>query len=322
MEDRLELALKKHGKLVIDGSMATMLERMGCKLNGNLWTARVLADHPNMVKEVHLQYLRAGADCNITCSYQATIPGLLENGFSLMDAEKVIRRSVSIFYEAREQWWTCEGGKDLGRIYPICLASIGSYGAYLSDGSEYFGRYGVDNSTLRQFHESRFNLLLEEKPDYLIFETMPSLSEVLILAELAEKKSIDYWVSFSCVDGKHICEGDKIYECGKLLSDGHPHLKMIGVNCTEPKYVESLIQELREGCDLPIAVYPNSKTWNNEKKIWCGGNETIPFREYAIRYYNAGAVAVGGCCTTTTTHIRQVAEVRQQITSTAFHKFE
>ncbi|MBR3570856.1 MAG: homocysteine S-methyltransferase [Oscillibacter sp.] len=311
--DRLQEALQECGRLVIDGSMSAALEHLGCKLNDKLWTARVLAEHPEMVKEVHLQYLRAGADCHITCSYQATVPGLLESGFSQPEAEEIIRRSVRAFYEAREQWLEREGGKDSGRVRPICLAGIGPYGAYLADGSEFVGGYGVDDKTLRTFHESRVRLLLEEKPDYLLFETMPCFREVLIAAELAEEAEADYWVSFSCLDGKRICEGDEIRTCAEALSKGHPHLKAIGVNCVKPRFVESLIRELRAGCDLPIVAYPNSgETWNPVKKIWYGGAENVSFKEYALRYYAAGAAAVGGCCTTADSHIRQVAEARRE----------
>ena len=310
--DRLQEALAQCGRLVIDGSMSTALEHLGCKLNDKLWTARVLAEHPEYVKEVHLQYLRAGADCHITCSYQATVPGLLENGFTAPEAAEIIRRSVRVFREAREEWWEREGGRESGRVYPIGLAGIGPYGAYLSDGSEYVGRYGVDDETLRAFHESRIRLLLEEKPDYLLFETMPSFREVLIAAELAEKSGADYWVSFSCLDGKHICEGDEIRQCAETLSKGHPHLKAIGVNCVKPQFVESLIHELKAGCDLPVIAYPNSgETWEPVQKIWYGGAEKVSFGEHARRYYAAGAAAIGGCCTTVDFHIRQVAEVRR-----------
>ena len=234
---------------------------------------------------------------------------------SLEDAEEIIRRSVRVFQEAREQWWEQEGGKDSGRVYPVCLAAVGPYGAYLANGSEYVGRYGVSDDTLREFHDSRVRLLLEEHPDYLLFETMPSHNEVLIVTELTEQFGADYWVSFSCLDGKHICEGDMIRDCAEALSHGHPHLKMIGVNCTKPQYVESLIHELQSGCDLPIAVYPNSgETWEPVKKIWYGGSGKVSFGEYARRYYAAGASAVGGCCTTVDTHIRQVAQARQSLT--------
>lgn len=311
--DRLQEALRQCGRLVIDGSMSTALEHMGCRLKDKLWTARVLAEHPEFVKEVHLQYLRAGADCHITCSYQATLPGLVESGFTEAEAEQIIRRSVRVFREARETWWEQEDGKHAGRVYPIGLAGIGPYGAYLANGAEFTGRYGVDDDTLTAFHESRIRFLLAEKPDYLLFETMPCFREVMLATELAERLDADYWVSFSCLDGRHICEGDEIRRCAEILAAERPHLKAVGVNCVKPRYVESLIHELKAGCTLPVVVYPNSgETWEPVKKIWYGGAEQVSFGEYARRYYAAGADAVGGCCTTVDSHIRQVAQARRE----------
>ena len=54
------------GILIIDGSMSTALEKMGLDLNHKLWTAKALAENPEMVKQVHMDYFRAGADCGIT----------------------------------------------------------------------------------------------------------------------------------------------------------------------------------------------------------------------------------------------------------------
>ena len=132
MRISLEETLKKAGGiLVIDGSMATALEGLGCDLNNSLWTAKALERQPKLVKQVHLDYFRAGADCGITCSYQATIPGLKKNGCSEAEAEALIVRSVEIFNGVRENWWQNEG-KAQGRVYPLCLAGIGPYGAYLA----------------------------------------------------------------------------------------------------------------------------------------------------------------------------------------------
>ena len=174
--------LSREKYLIIDGSMSTALEQLGCNLNDRLWTARVLADHPELVKEVHLQYLRAGADLHISASYQATIQGLTENDYSLEEAEEVIRRSVRMFKEARSEWWEAEGRK-AGRNWPLVGGAIGPYGAYLADGSEYRGHYGVSDETLYEFHRRRMELLAEEGSDFLLIETQPSLREALIAAK-------------------------------------------------------------------------------------------------------------------------------------------
>lgn len=308
--------LEQCGQLVIDGSMSTALEQMGVNLNHKLWTAKALVECPEKVKQVHWNYFHAGADCGITCSYQATIPGLMNAGYTQAEAEHIITESVRLFLEAREEWWQAEG-KAAGRAWPLCLAGIGPYGAYLADGSEYRGSYGVSDETLREFHQRRMQLLWEAGADALLIETQPSLSEVLIEADLAEQLGADYWVSFSCRDGSRINEGDRIADCAKVLSQGHPHLRMIGVNCTKPVYIDSLIRELRQATSLPIAVYPNSgEEYDPVTKTWHGAQDGKSFYDYALSYFKNGADAVGGCCTTTEVHVQQVDEARA-----AFRKF-
>lgn len=308
----IQEVLDKNGIMVIDGSMSTALEALGANTNSRLWTAAALVDEPELVKQVHLDYFRAGADCGITCSYQATIPGLMEHGYSLEEAEKIIADSVRIFIEARDEWWE-EEGRDAGRVYPVCLAGIGPYGAYLADGSEYRGNYGVDRETLYDFHRRRMEILAEAGADVLLIETQPSLSEALIEAEIAEDLGVDYWISFSCRDGLRINEGDLIRDCAAELSKGHPGLKMIGVNCSKPEYIVSLIHEIRNATDIPVGVYPNSGLiYDPSTKTWTAPDGSLDFAAYALDYMKAGALAVGGCCTTDASHIRQVTEVRDK----------
>lgn len=90
--------------------MGTALEHLGANLNNSLWTARVLLDQPELVKKVHLDYFHAGADAGITCSYQATIPGLMANGLS----EKKPRISLSVQSRSSRKPVT-SGGKKKAR---------------------------------------------------------------------------------------------------------------------------------------------------------------------------------------------------------------
>lgn len=312
MKASLEQILAKEGVMVIDGSMSTALEQLGADLNTSLWTAMTLARQPELVRQVHVNYFRAGADCGITCSYQATIPGLERHGFSRAQAEDVIASAVRVFLDARESWWR-EEGEAADRVYPLCLAGVGPYGAYLANGSEYTGNYGVSDGELYDFHRRRMEVLWEAGADLLLIETQPSLREALIEARIAEELGADYWVSFSCRDRWHICEGDRIRDCAAALSEGHPHLRMLGVNCSKPEYITNLIGEIKRGSDLPVAVYPNSgETYDPTTKKWASSENGVDFGVWALDYMKAGAAAVGGCCTTAEGHVRQVVEAREQ----------
>lgn len=314
MRISLEETLKKTGGiLVIDGSMATALEGLGCDLNNSLWTAKALERQPELVKQVHLDYFRAGADCGITCSYQATIPGLKKNGCSEAEAEALIVRSVEIFNEVRENWWQNEG-KAQGRVYPLCLAGIGPYGAYLANGAEYRGRYGVSKEVLRQFHARRDGAAVERRGRPAAHrdpalpaggaaggQSWPSRWSGL-LGQLYPAGTIP-------THGRAMTPGTG----AKALSENHPHLKMIGVNCVAPHLVSGLVEKLKASCDLPIGVYPNSgETYDPITKTWSGPKDGVRFGDYAYQWMEAGVSAIGGCCQTVADHIRQVTEARKR----------
>ena len=311
MRTTLQETLEKTGVMVIDGSMSTALEQLGCDLNDSLWTAKALDQQPELVRQVHENYFAAGADCGITCSYQATIPGLMAKGHTLAEAENLITRSVELFREARERWWQRSGRAD-GRAWPLCLGAVGPYGAYLADGSEYRGNYGVSEDVLRDFHRRRMELLWQAGADLLLIETQPSLAEAKVELSIAEELGAEAWVSFSCRDGSHIHEGDLIRECAAELEQTYPHLRMVGVNCTPPQFVEHLIGALKAGCSLPVAVYPNSgEIYDPGTKTWHGSWDGLAFGDYARRWMRAGASAVGGCCRTVDSHIREVVRARE-----------
>ena len=303
--------------MIIDGSMSTPLERLGADLNDSLWTAKVLREQPELIKKVHMDYFRAGADCGITASYQATIPGLMAKGMTEKEAEDIIASSVRVFLEARDEWWEAEG-EAAGREYPLCLASVGPYGAFLADGSEYRGNYKISDEELRMFHRRRMEILKDAGADMFLIETIPSKMEALVCADIAEELDLDYWVSFSCLSGTKINEGDPIRTCISELVSAHSHLRMVGVNCTDPRFIVSLIGEIKKGLedagiDLPIAVYPNSgEKYDPGTKTWTKAGEGMAFGAYAYEYMKAGAKAVGGCCTTVASHIKQVAEARKR----------
>src|SRR5438067_9543928 len=130
--------LDKHTVVIVDGALATELERRGADLRDPLWSAKLLLDNPDLIRQVHYDYFVAGADVATTASYQATIPGLMARGLNRAQAADVLRLSVRLAREARDEFWRAHAG----RLKPLIAASIGCYGASLHDGAEYRGDYG------------------------------------------------------------------------------------------------------------------------------------------------------------------------------------
>ncbi|HJR80995.1 MAG TPA: homocysteine S-methyltransferase [Anaerolineales bacterium] len=307
MKNPVSSILDRYPVLVIDGALATELERRGCDLNDELWSAKILLEQPERIKQVHLDYFAAGADCAITASYQASIEGFARRGLNEKEAIALIQKSVKLAFEARQEFWS-ETSNHRERPRPFIAASMGPYGAFLADGSEYRGDYGVSEKDLMDFHRPRMNALVEAGAELLACETIPSLHEARAIAKLLnEFPNITAWISFSARDEKHVSEGQLFADCVREL-EGHPQIAAIGINCTSPKYISSLIHEAKRATDKPILVYPNSgETYDAAKNDWNGDPVLDSFGDEAREWYRAGARLIGGCCRTTPDDIRVIA---------------
>ncbi|MFQ5628441.1 MAG: homocysteine S-methyltransferase [bacterium] len=303
---------EKQGVVILDGGLATELERRGHDLDHPLWSARVglLLKRPEAIRRVHLAYLEAGADCIISASYQASLPGFQADGLPVKQARSLIKKTVALACEAREVFLENIQRESKARLRPLVAASIGPYGAYLADGSEYLGNYGVSSEALRTFHLPRWQALAETEADLFACETIPSYQEAGVLLELMqETPEILAWISFSCRDGVHISDGTPIQECAALFGD-ISQVVAIGVNCTAPRFIASLIRQVRNGApDKPVVVYPNSgETYDAARRVWTGISDPIDFAQAARDWRAKGASLVGGCCRTGPEHIRAIRQ--------------
>ena len=296
--------LAQRPRLVLDGALGTELARRGADIHAPLWSARLLIENPALIRALHLDYYRAGADVATTATYQATFEGFARRGIGRDEAARLMRLAVTLACEARDQFWREDEAQATrsGRLRPLVAASIGPYGAMLADGSEYRGQYGLSEAALMDFHRPRLELLAASGADLLACETVPCLVEGLALARLLdEAPGREAWISFSCRDGTHVSQGEPFAECVAAL-DGFASVAAIGVNCTAPQHVESLVRIARAHTSKPIVVYPNSgETYDARDGSWHGTAQDggAALAEAAMRWAHAGAQLIGGCCRTT-----------------------
>jgi homocysteine S-methyltransferase len=292
------LAELLHGRdaIVLDGGLATELERRGKDLHDPLWSARVLVEDPDAIREVHAAYFEAGARVAISASYQATFEGLAARGIGAEEAAGLMRRSVELARDAAPQG-------------ALVAASIGPYGAMLGNGAEYTGDYDRDEDQLVEFHVPRMQALAEAGPDLFAVETIPSIVEARALVRALEHvPQTPAWASFSCRDGAHICDGTPFEEAVRTAA-ASPQVVAVGVNCTSPMHVEALVEIAAATTERPVVCYPNRGSfWDPVRRTW-----TDPPRQDArpllrpIQWRAAGARLIGGCCGTTPEDIAAVA---------------
>ncbi|MGY1616394.1 homocysteine S-methyltransferase [Geodermatophilus sp. SYSU D00691] len=284
------------GPVVLDGGLATELERRGHDLSGHLWSARLLRDAPAAIAAVHAAYAAAGAQVVTTASYQATHEGFARAGLGSGETDHLLQRSVSLARRAAPDAWVA--------------GSVGPYGAMLADGSEYTGGYADDlgTSALRRFHRPRMEGLAAAGVDVLALETVPAAAEAEALLAEAAALDVPVWLSLTTVlddEGTvRTRRGEPAAEVFAQAADT-PGLIAVGVNCTDPAGVLPAV-EAAAACGVPVVVYPNSgERWDAAGRRWTG--EPVRAAADVPRWVAAGARLVGGCCRTGPAQIRAVS---------------
>ena len=300
LADPLSDLISDRGTVVLDGGLATELEARGADLRDPLWSAKLLVENPGLIRDVHAAYFDAGSDVAISSSYQASFIGFAERGIQHEEAEDLMRLSVLLAREARD----AAGGN--GRVV---AASIGPYGAVLGNGAEYTGDYGRTIEELLEFHLPRMQVLAEAGADILAIETIPSILEAEALVRaLAAVPDARAWMSFTCRDGDRICDGTPFEQAVRTASSS-PQVVAIGVNCTAPHDITSLIEIATANTELPIIVYPNRGAfWDAVRHSWVDPPRQDPRPTLQpLEWAGHGARLIGGCCGVGPTQISEIA---------------
>ena len=275
--------------ILLDGGLATALEDLGNTFTSELWTGELLKSAPDQIRDAHAAFVKAGAEIIITSTYQVSFPGCIAKGWTHQEVVDALKLSVELAREANS---------------PKVAASIGPYGAYLADGSEYRGNYKVTDEELKSFHKERLEILIACNPDFLAIETIPEIREARVLLELLRelKKSIPVWIAFSCKDEIHLSSGETFRDAAKVAKElGADY---VGINCTSPEFVTGLLGSAKDYG--PFVVYPNAgRTWNEKLKRLEGSAVKLS-EKHIQEWANCGASIIGGCCGIGPTEISQV----------------
>jgi homocysteine S-methyltransferase len=289
---------------IADGGLGSELAARGYDIDSPLWSAELIRSQPDALAAVHLDYLEAGARCVTTASYQASLPGLAARGIAPAEIEALFHACVDIAAGARDEFLR----RHPHRPRPLIAASVGPYGAWLADGSEYRGNYGLDDAQLEAFHAPRLEMLDDSGADWLACETIPDLQEARILCGLLGSVSTPAWVSFCCRDARTLHDGNSL-AAAIALAAACDTVFAVGVNCCAPGIVAAAIEEIKSlNTGKLIVVYPNSgQQYDAEARDWSGDEELCHWSSLAARWFEAGAAIIGGCCRIGPRHIRELA---------------
>ena len=290
--------------LILDSALGTALEHRGEYLPSfktSIWSAYSLIHNPEIIKQIHIENIEAGADVITTSNYQAT-PELLKREPSAPDYTELAKRSLELCQEAVIQ--TNSNTKIAGCFPPIHVT-------FRPDLSS-------KEKTLRKFYKS-LGEIYQNNVDIIICETMASIYEGTIAASTAKDFTNRVWLSWTT-------RGNKLNRLPstELLDDAiekalNLDIECQLVNCVHADTASMAIEKLKK--EKKFGIYANSSVYKknplegfvSDADEWHYHNhkpiDHEEYKEFVVEWISKGAFVIGGCCRTTTSHIKEIKKI-------------
>ena len=283
--------LAQPNPILLDGATGTELHRRGVDTGLPLWSANALLsdEGARVLKDIHLDYLRAGAEILTANTFRTHRRALAPAGYA-EHALDLTRRAVQIAREAIREFGSAEPRFVAGSISTL----EDCYQPALVPPAD----------QLRAEHGERVGHLLECGVDLILIETMNSIREAVAAASQAAPTSAPVIVSFVCDPMGNILSGESLTDAAReLLPLG---VAALGVNCGPTPYLSTPLEELRAACppNFPLIAYGNIG-YADAKVGWVNTDAEAP-EAYCRHAMHWPARIVGGCCGTTPAHIAEL----------------
>ncbi|MEZ4506624.1 MAG: homocysteine S-methyltransferase family protein [Thermomicrobiales bacterium] len=285
--------------VLLDGGMGRELGFRGVEVSRYIWSAQALLDAPDVVREIHADYIAAGADIITTNTY-CTLRSHLDKAGVADRYEELNRLAGALAVEARES-----------ADRPVLIA--GSL-------APMFESYRPDMVLPAAESEPVYReqaAILADYVDMFICETMSKSDEAVAAARAAAATGKPVWVSFNLHPSKHgyVRSGETIGEAVAAL-DGIPVSGFLA-NCCMPELIEAGMPELVNTGSRFVGGYANTflptpDDWTLEENDLHNLREDLEppaYLEFVEAWLDKGATVVGGCCGTRPAHIRAIANV-------------
>jgi homocysteine S-methyltransferase len=281
--------------VILDGATGTELEKRGVPMDEAAWDVAALATHPDTVREVHEDYIKAGADVIITNTF-ATARHVLEPAGMGERFHELNARAVTLAKEAREN----------AAERPVSIAgSISTFTA------RYDYSYEPNAERARANYREQADVLAETGVDVIALEMMRDIEQTTYALEAAVTTGLPVWVGFSC---KTTDEGTVVLWDGQhMLADALEQTPLSGISLisimhTLTEYTPPALQEVTGHWSGPVGAYPHSGEFVMPN--WQFTNMLTPdeFATQAQGWLEIGVQLIGGCCGIGPEHIRLLRE--------------
>jgi len=278
--------------LLLDSAMGTELSRRGVAVTLPLWSAKALFDNCECVTQIHRENIRTGADIITTNTFRTTARTFSKAGLTPNEARVCTQKAVhlaqaAIMAESPER--------------PIWIA--GSI-APLEDC--YNSGQPLDWETMLDEHRRQAVWLAESGVDFILLETMNSITEARAATLAAQETGLPVIVSFIIKAPGTILSGESLLVACESLR--RLNIAGFGINCTNHRLITEFFNQHLEDLNLPAIAYANAGLLTDQGWIEDATFNPDIYSQVVLEWVKRGVKIVGGCCGTNPEHIRAIKE--------------
>lgn len=275
-------------RILIDGATGTEVERRGVPQLDNAWNGGGALTHPDIVRQIHEDYIGSGAQIVISNTF-ATARHVLRDAEWEEHFEFLNRRGVELAQEARSNMQTPD----------VLVAGGISHWSWVEHPS---------HDELRANIEEQAEIMAAAGADFIMLEMMVNIEKALILLDAAQKTGLPVWVGFSCeVDEEGVVrlwEGATLEEAIEAIQG--KNVPLVNIMHTEVKYIDACLDVLQANWSGAIGVYAHSGLYVNPKWFFDGVISPEAYASAAERWLARGVQVIGGCCGIGVEHIEML----------------
>ena len=284
--------------IILDGATSTELQRRGVPMSADTWSGLAAITHPDILRELHVEYLRAGAEVIIANTYATAPQHVAAAGYGDR-AREINLRSAELALEAREA--AADG--------PAWVAGSLSL---MAPGFRSTNRQAPLEHADGLRRQAEW--LAEAGVDLLVLEMLRDIEWSTAAVDAALSAGLPVWSGFSCVvdeSGALTTQGtvsDSVpFEDALRAVTGRGET-LVAVMHSEIDHTGPGLECARRVCEAPLGAWPNCGTI--EPPNWQFVDVATPgeFAEAAARWVEDGVKVVGGCCGLGPEHIRAMAQ--------------
>ncbi len=287
--DRLMSRIADGQRILIDGATGTEIERRGVPQLENAWNGGGALSHPDVLRTVHEDYIREGAEIVIANTFATHRQALREAGVEDR-FESLNRRGVELAAKARDRMETPD----------VLVAGGISYWSWAGD--------WISAAELSTDAEEQAAIMADAGADLLMLEMMIDIERTLVTLEAAQKSGLPVWVGFSCKASEggepgamNLRDGEPLADALDALADRN--VPLVNIMHTVIEDIGLCLDVVEDHWSGPVGVYAHSARWVNHV---CYFDVSVSPEDYASQsqaWLSRGVQVIGGCCGLGVDHI-------------------